>query len=477
MAPHEGCWSCPWHLKNGLPPMRLIKVAAAVLNQTALAWDDNKANILDALNAAREQRRQHLVSAGTVHHRLWLRGRVSLARCSAYGPAGPVGDRARNARHGRLAGASTAAPRRAVQHRLSGCGRADPGLCRPSRNLANEGIHYEPRWFNPGRGPFRATRRSAAIVSPGRPRLRVLATSRLGFEICEDAWVGDRPGVELARRNVDMILNPSASHFRLWQASGSRRFVLEGSRALCVSYVYANLLGNEAGRAIYDGDAMLASGGQMLAVGPRFSFCDYHLTTGVVDVDVTRMSDRGPVLASRFGVDDDPSGVSAGLCVFRRFNRKPSDRRRQLWERGTIKEEEFLGPSPWGCSTTCGRVARGGSSSRSAAGPIRPVSRAGGVARATGHQPSWAWKGWSPSSAYIRLDWPTAADHREVVHRLLTCVYQATRNSSQTTLAAAATVADALGATLSPLRRRWHGPVLRVDRFRSHRPPAVMAAG
>ena len=41
--------------------------------------------------------------------------------------------------------------------------------------------------------------------------------------------------------------------------------MLEGSRAFGVSYVYANLLGNEAGRAIYDGGALIASAGKLLA--------------------------------------------------------------------------------------------------------------------------------------------------------------------------------------------------------------------
>ena len=31
----------------------------------------------------------------------------------------------------------------------------------------------------------------------------------------EDAWVADRPGAQLAARGVDVILNPSASHFAL----------------------------------------------------------------------------------------------------------------------------------------------------------------------------------------------------------------------------------------------------------------------
>ena len=34
--------------------MKLIKVAAAVLNQTPLDWESNKANILGAIRAARE---------------------------------------------------------------------------------------------------------------------------------------------------------------------------------------------------------------------------------------------------------------------------------------------------------------------------------------------------------------------------------------------------------------------------------------
>ncbi len=112
---------------------------------------------------------------------------------------------------------------------------------------------------------------------------------RIGFEICEDAWVADRPGGDLAARGVDIILNPSASHFAFGKHAVRQRFVLEGSRAFNVSYVYANLLGNEAGRAIYDGDAMIASAGQMLATGPRFSFADYQLTTAVIDVEQSRM--------------------------------------------------------------------------------------------------------------------------------------------------------------------------------------------
>src|SRR5205085_3149604 len=108
---------------------------------------------------------------------------------------------------------------------------------------------------------------------------------KIGFEICEDAWVANRPGAELAMAGVDLILNPSASHFAFGKIDIRRRFVLEGSRAFGVSYLYANLLGNEAGRAIYDGGALIAAGGRLIAAGPRFSFRDHVVTSAVIDLD------------------------------------------------------------------------------------------------------------------------------------------------------------------------------------------------
>ncbi len=90
-----------------------------------------------------------------------------------------------------------------------------------------------------------------------------------------------------------MILNPSASHFSFGKQEVRERFVLEGSRAFGVSFAYANLLGNEAGRAIFDGGTLIATGGQMLAAGPRLSFGDHILTTAVIDVDAIRRRKRG----------------------------------------------------------------------------------------------------------------------------------------------------------------------------------------
>ena len=112
---------------------------------------------------------------------------------------------------------------------------------------------------------------------------------RIGFEICEDAWVANRTGADLASRGVDLILNPSASHFAFGKMAVRERFVLEGSRAFGVHYLYSNMVGNEAGRAIYDGGALIASAGQLVAAGPRFSYADYGVTSALVDIDAARL--------------------------------------------------------------------------------------------------------------------------------------------------------------------------------------------
>src|SRR5262249_52921384 len=133
----------------------------------------------------------------------------------------------------------------------------------PKKNLAGDGVHYEPRWFKPW-----PSRKTDMIELLGRrypigDLVFELGEVRIGFEICEDAWVASRPGSDLSAAAVDVILNPSASHFAFGKQETRRRLVRESSRAFGVSYLYANLLGNEAGRIIYDGACLIASGGEM----------------------------------------------------------------------------------------------------------------------------------------------------------------------------------------------------------------------
>lgn len=180
------------------------------------------------------------------------------------------------------------------------------------KNLAGDGIHYEPRWFKPWPGGVQDE-----FITPDGTRLPIgdlvfeIGGVKLGFEICEDAWVADRPGAKLAARGVDVILNPSASHFAFGKASIRRRFVAEGSRAFGAAYVYSNLLGNEAGRVIYDGQLLVAEGGHVIAESPRFGFADHRVLTSTVDISAGRLAmarsaSRRPVLP----VANDPGLVA-----------------------------------------------------------------------------------------------------------------------------------------------------------------------
>ena len=115
------------------------------------------------------------------------------------------------------------------------------------QHLAGDGIHYEPRWFRRWQpGEVGEIEIDGASV-PFGDLLFDVGDVRIGFEICRDAWVADRTGARLAQRGADILLNPSASHFAFAKQDVRERFVLEGSRAFCVSYAYANLLGQRIG--------------------------------------------------------------------------------------------------------------------------------------------------------------------------------------------------------------------------------------
>ena len=156
------------------------------------------------------------------------------------------------------------------------------------QHLAGDGIHYEPRWFRRWAAGVVGSLEIGKQEYPIGDLLFECGGVRIGFEICRDAWVAERTGARLAHAGPMCCSTPVRSHFAFAKQQIRERFVLEGSRAFCVSYAYANLLGNEAGRAIYDGGTLLATNGKMLARGPRFSFADWLLTTAVIDIDQTR---------------------------------------------------------------------------------------------------------------------------------------------------------------------------------------------
>ncbi|MEO9484134.1 MAG: NAD(+) synthase [Ekhidna sp.] len=152
------------------------------------------------------------------------------------------------------------------------------------QKLANDGVHYEHRWFTPW-----LSGKTSEIEIGGKkyPLGHITANFKgltIGFEICEDAWQPDRP-CEHLNTKVDLILNPSASHFAFKKATFREELVTKSSQLFDCVYLYANLLGNEAGRMIYDGDVLIAQKGTLIGRNHRLWFHDYRLLAVEVDFD------------------------------------------------------------------------------------------------------------------------------------------------------------------------------------------------
>ncbi len=422
--------------------MKLIKVAAGVLNQTPLDWAGNQTRTLAAIEQARSKMATILClpelcltgygcedafhSMNTIR-RAWQSLQATLP-----------------ATRGMIV--SLGLP---VMHQNSlfncACLIVDGKIAGfvAKRFLAGDGIHYEPRWFKPWPADVVDELRVDGESFPIGDLCFDCGGVRIGFEICEDAWVANRPGAALALKATDIILNPSASHFAFGKLEVRKRFVLEGSRAFSTSYVYANLLGNEAGRAIYDGGALIATCGKLVAAGPRFSFEEVQITTAVVDVDATRMSQaRTASFRPQLGGND---ALVVRTFDFPATTVEPVDVQHAEWETSQhLKEEEFTRAEALALfdylrkSRSQGFVVSlsGGADSAACACLVHLMCALG--LRELGAEK------FAARLSYLRTLGP--GDALALTRQLLTTAYQASESSGEVTRNAARSVADAVGA-------------------------------
>jgi NAD+ synthase (glutamine-hydrolysing) len=185
----------------------------------------------------------------------------------------------------------------------------------PKQHLAGEGLHYEPRWFRafpPVKGDFFPADEAALDGAYFGQAVIQYGDLRLGIEICEDAWVTNRPAIALASASADLILNPAASHFGFGKYAIRRSIVEASSREYHCLYATVNLLGNEAGRSIYDGSRMVAAEGVMLYESDRFSFHDACISQ--LSLSVKGMRHRRQRIYSRKEEIPEDGGY---LCVIK----------------------------------------------------------------------------------------------------------------------------------------------------------------
>ncbi len=433
--------------------MPLIKVASGVVNQTPMAWEANTRNIVDAIREARKRDVSLLCLPELC---------ISGYGCDDYFFAS---DMVEQAQHCLLEIAEeTAGMIVAVGLPIRHNGSLYNAACLISnkqiagfyckQNLANNGIHYEARWFRPWQpGVVESIEVNQMFYPIGDLIFDVASGPILGgshgvkiaFEICEDGWVANRPARRHYERGVDIILNPSASHFAFNKFMVRERLVVDASRSFSCSYIYTNLLGNEAGRAIYDGDAMIASNGDLLASSPRFSYEDYVITTAVIDTGYTRLSqvqskiataekERTWRVAARFDFPDiEP--VLPQVPDIEPFEKG-----------GALKEEEFAraeclalfdylrksrsngftislsgGADSCACTALCGLM-------------IRLADESIGMDR------------FKQKLSYIK-DIQSAKTEEDLARVLIHNIYQGTENSSSDTLESAQSLAESIGST------------------------------
>ncbi len=274
------------------------------------------------------------------------------------------------------------------------------------QKLANDGVHYEPRWFTPWE-PNRIIdyEIGSEKIPFGHITLKHKSV-KIGFEICEDAWQEGRPAESLDEP-VDLILNPSASHFAFNKARyREEEIVIKSSKKFDCLYLYTNLLGNEAGRMIYDGDILISHKGKLIGHNRRLSFQDYNLLSVEVDFDDQEVT---PTIQRDMTNQNEEFSRAASLALFDYLRKSKSN--------GYVLS------------------LSGGADSSSIAILVAEVVRNG--MEELGFDEFQRKVGFTLNEK----------DLKSIVGQLLITAYQGTVNSSNETFQSAKTLAESIGAT------------------------------
>ncbi|TWT95862.1 Glutamine-dependent NAD(+) synthetase [Botrimarina colliarenosi] len=412
--------------------MPTLRIAAAALNQTPIDWEANLSRTVAAIDAARDAGARlvclpELCLSGygcedlyfAKHVRERALGSLQELAPQTKGIAVTVGLPLE------IDGVLRNAEAMLIDGRLVGFAL--------KQHLANDGIHYEARWFTPWPAGQQTTVEVDGESIPAGELVFDFDGVGLGIEICRDAWVGsERPASRYAERGVSVLLNPSASHFAFGKQAIRDGHALLGAKLVNGLFVYTNLLGNESGRAIFDGGVFFtratAAGPELLAGTEPFSCRDYVLS--LIDAEVDARPGAGRVetgwsLMAPADQRDDTKPVLRGerLSKFEEFSRAVSlgllDYLRKSGARGFVLSLSG-GADSAACAVLVWLVAKRVIGEVGVGGLAERLPKTPGLTEAT--------------------------EARSAVRHLLTTAYQGTKNSSDVTRDAAAAIAEAVGA-------------------------------
>jgi NAD+ synthase (glutamine-hydrolysing) len=385
----------------------IVKIAGATLNQTPLDWSHNTQNIISAIEDARNQQVKilclpELCITGYGCEDLFLSDWLSE---KAWEELEKIRIQCKNIV------VCVGLPVRFDSITYNGvCVISNEKILGITlkQNLAKDGVHYETRWFEEWKPE------TIIDLTTGSGKIQVgdliyeTEGITFGFEICEDAWIKNRPGYNLSKRGINLILNSSASHFALGKSIVREKLVTDSSITFNCAYLYVNLLGNEAGRIIYDGDILLAQHGKLLAQNNRLSFKSYNLLTYEFDFNQSSNNKPQPLTDNKEKNEELAQATSLALYDYLRKSKA----------KGFVLS-----------------LSGGADSSMCAVLVAEMIKRA---STQLGWETFCSNTGLNPSDVKENISLATC--------KLLTCAYQATKNSSDTTLQSARQLSDSIGA-------------------------------
>lgn len=141
------------------------------------------------------------------------------------------------------------------------------------RELPNYGVFDEHRWFEAG---------DHALVVP-------IAGRRVGITICEDLWVGASVFDETVAAGADLVVNLSASPYRMDRFSDRADLLARLAVRGMVPIALCNLVGGQD-ELVFDGSSIVTDGrGELCVSGPH---CAAAVTLAdIVDSTVTEVED------------------------------------------------------------------------------------------------------------------------------------------------------------------------------------------
>ena len=301
--------------------------------------------------------------------------------------------------------------------------------------LANDGVHYETRFFAPWVAGETGTVTWEGETWPLGDLIFEHQGVRFGFEICEDAWRADdvRPACRLMGK-VDLIVNPSASHFAMSKTDVRYQLVMKASRTFDCTYLYANLLGNEAGRIIFDGEILVARNGHLLKRNQLLSFKEVDLEW--VDVDFATKPEPAAEIVPLPAPDEyQELNQAMSLALF--------DYLRKARSRGFVLSLSGGADSCF-CAVGVAEMVRLGVEELGLE-EFKRRSGAFGELKVKSEELKSPGSTSAPAELLI-FNAQLLTENQELVRQLLTCAYQGTVNSSDDTFNSAKDLADSIGA-------------------------------